>query len=468
MTPQIEAQLEAKGAAKVIVILKTPVAAAAVTTAAAMRMRPARASIQSMAAALEQHFVLPETSQEVALTAASVHAVVRESRDRRRRPQPPARAQAALERAAALAVAPPRIRVYENLGIVLGTVTRTGLDSLSRDSRVAEVTGAPVISLIRPMATVKARARREVTWGLRRLGIPDLWEQGLRGKGIIVGHLDTGVDGQHAALKGAIAAFAEFDLMGNLVSGAAPHDSDEHGTHTAGTIVGRSVERSSFGVAPEAKLASALVIEGGDVIARILGGLNWIVGQGARVLSMSLGLRGFHDDFLPLTRVLRARGILPVFAVGNEGPGTSRSPGNYAEVLSVGASAPNDTVADFSSSERFARPNDPLVPDIVGPGVDVLSCIPGGGFAEMSGSSMATPHIAGLAALLFEAKKTATVDEVEQAIFGSCTLPSMMSHDRANRGIPDGVKAVAALTVTTMTVPAGASRARRRRRTARP
>lgn len=466
MTPHIEAQLAAKGAAKVIVVLRTP-GAATTAAAVAVRSRPSGASMRSMAAALEQHFVLPETSQEVALAAANVHAVVQKSRDRRRRAQAPGRAQAALERAAALAVAPPRLRVYENLGIVLGTVTRSGLDSLSRDPRVAEVTGAPAISLIRPTATGRARVRSGTTWGLRRLGIPDLWTQGLRGKGVIVGHLDTGVDGQHAALKGAIAAFAEFDLMGNIVSGAAPHDSDEHGTHTAGTIVGRSVRRSSFGVAPEAQLASALVIEGGDVIARILGGLNWIVGQGARVLSMSLGLRGFHDDFLPLTRILRARGILPVFAVGNEGPGTSRSPGNYAEALSVGASAQDDTVANFSSSERFARPDDPLVPDIVGPGVDVLSCVPGGGFAQMSGTSMATPHIAGLAALLFEAKKTATVDEVEHAIFGSCTLPPTMSHDRANRGIPNGVEAVAALTGTTLTASVGGSRARRRRRVAR-
>jgi subtilisin family serine protease len=162
---------------------------------------------------------------------------------------------------------------------------------------------------------------------------------------------------------------------------------------------------------------------------------------------MSLGLRGFHDDFLPLTRILRARGILPVFAVGNEGPGTSRSPGNYAEALSVGASAQDDTVANFSSSDRFARPDDPLVPDIVGPGVDVLSCVPGGGFAQMSGTSMATPHIAGLAALLFGRRRRLPWT-VEHAIFGSCTLPPDISRPRESRHF-NGVEAVAALTGTT-------------------
>src|SRR5204863_1085458 len=100
------------------------------------------------------------------------------------------------------------------------------------------------------------------------------------------------------------------------------------------------------------------------------------------------------------------------FAVGNEGPNTSRSPGNYANVLSIGAMDDRDRVADFSSSQRFQRDTNPLVPDLVGPGVGVLSCIPNNGYAEMDGSSMATPHIAGLAALLLQASPDATADQL--------------------------------------------------------
>lgn len=102
-------------------------------------------------------------------------------------------------------------------------------------------------------------------------------------------------------------------------------------------------------------------------------------------------------------------------------------------------------MADFSSSQQFIRKDDPIVPDLVGPGVDIISSVPGGGFAKMSGSSMATPHIAGLAALLFHAKPNATVDEVEAAIFASCVLPATMTSDRANRGVPNGPRAVKAL-----------------------
>jgi subtilisin family serine protease len=227
------------------------------------------------------------------------------------------------------------------------------------------------------------------------------------------------------------------------------------------------VRSTSFGVAPEALLASAVVIEGGNVIARILAGMDWVVGLGARVLSMSLGVRGYQEDFLIVTRTLRARGVLPVFAVGNEGPGTSRSPGNYPEALSVGACSAEDEVPSFSSSQRFMRPDNPLVPDLVAPGVDIVSCVPDGGYKKMSGSSMSTPHIAGLAALLFQAKPTASVDEVEAAIFASCVLPPSMLAERANRGIPNGPRALEVLlgpTATVLDLPEGREPARPRAR----
>lgn len=152
------------------------------------------------------------------------------------------------------------------------------------------------------------------------------------------------------------------------------------------------------------------------------------------------------EDFLPIVQILRARGVLPVIAVGNEGPGTSRSPGNYAESLSVGAVDKHLTVANFSSSQRFARPKDPTVPDLVGPGVDITSSVPGGRYALMSGTSMATPQIAGLAALLFQASPAATLTDVENAILRSCKLGPGMTASRAGQGFPDAVAAYTNLT----------------------
>lgn len=202
-----------------------------------------------------------------------------------------------------------------------------------------------------------------------------------------------------------------------------------------------------MGVAPEAELLSAMVIEGGNIIARVLSGMNWAIENGAKVLSMSLGIRGWVEDWVPIVQQLRARGVLPVIAVGNEGPGTSRSPGNYAESLSVGALGQNGNVAAFSSSQTFLRDTDAIVPDLVAPGVGVISAVPAGGFMAMDGTSMATPHVAGLAALLFSASPGATVDQVENAIFKSCVLLPGMTKDRVGpRGAPNGPRAFAILT----------------------
>jgi subtilisin family serine protease len=105
----------------------------------------------------------------------------------------------------------------------------------------------------------------------------------------------------------------------------------------------------------------------------------------------------------------------------------------------------NKLIADFSSSQQFVRADDMLAPDLVGPGVDIISAKPGGGYQSMDGTSMATPHIAGLAALLFQAKPTATPDEIEQAIFSSCEGGPGLPSSRANRGFPNAPRALAHL-----------------------
>lgn len=332
------------------------------------------------------------------------------------------------------------VQYLDNLGMVLGSVSTKGLNALRKHSLVRDVRPIPELNLVRPRKIAEARPSPEITWGLDRLNIPYLWEQGLEGEGVKVGHLDTGADGTHPMLKEAFAGFAEFNYIGKAVyPEPQPHDTDIHGTHTAGTIVGRPVNGNRMGVAPKAQLASAIVIEGGRVTFRILAGLNWVLRQGVRVLSMSLGIPGKADDFLHIAEILREKGVLLIVAIGNEGPGTSRYPGNYATVLSVGAMDEKDQVANFSSSDQMSPPPRPfrIVPDLVGPGVGVVSCAPGNRYMSMDGTSMATPHLAGLAALLFQAKPDATPDRIQQAIFASCQPTAAMTRDRANRGVPN-------------------------------
>src|SRR6185312_8332594 len=426
-------ELTATGTAQVIAILGAAPPAAAGAGALSLT-----GSTSTHLAGLESYFVRQE-GQNHDLALAGMTSVAALASTRSTRTRAPQRA--------------PSVLYYPNLGVMLGTVTPEGLQGLKADPRVKKVVGAPQFSLIKPVASAPAALATQVTWGIKFLKVPKLWSQGLSGNGVRVGHLDTGADGNHPALKTAFASFAEFNSFGIKVTPTPkPHDTGEHGTHTAATIAGRAVAGRSVGVAPKAMLASAIVIEGGNVIARILGGMDWSISQNVRVLSMSLGLRGFVNDFVAVTQILRAKNILPVFAVGNEGPGTSRSPGNYAECTSIGAHDENGAIANFSSSQKFLRPADPLVPDIVGPGVEVISAKPGGGFQSLSGTSMATPHIAGLAALLFEAKPSATAAEVEKALFGSARLGSIPK-SRGNRGMPDGALAFQLLTGTTLGAP---------------
>jgi subtilisin len=181
MTALITQELEARGVAQVIIIVKEPVpmaTAAPSGTAAAANAGP-------IVRSLVQHYVSSEMSQVSALATAAaagrpVRALTRAGGATRRDNAP----------------VPPPARYYPNLGVILGTVNREGYAALSQDPHVAAVTGSPPLSLIRPTRVRAARLTRKITWGIQAMRVPALWRQGLSGEGILVGHLDTGVDGQ--------------------------------------------------------------------------------------------------------------------------------------------------------------------------------------------------------------------------------------------------------------------------------
>ena len=332
------------------------------------------------------------------------------------------------------------------LGIVHGTVDQAGLDRLADHDATHKMLHAAELGRIDPVASNDVVApASELTWGLKRMQAAEIWQRGYTGQHIIVAHLDSGADLQHPALKTAIEKWAEFDTNGNRVNTNAPYsDGDDHGTHTAGTLGGRKVDGSPIiGMAPDVELIDARIVGHGDTIARALAGMNWSLEKGARVLNLSVGFPGWKASFESIIKILRANHLLPVVAIGNDGADHTRSPGNFPTVLSVGATDEHDKVANFSSSHK---PGDPGIgPMVCAPGVKVLSAKPGGGYREQDGSSMATPHVAGLAALLFSARPDATIDEVEQAIIGSCTRPADEDAQRIGAGIPGGIAALEAI-----------------------
>ena len=247
-----------------------------------------------------------------------------------------------------------------------------------------------------------------------------------RGLGTRVGHIDTGVDPSHSALAGRVEAFLRTGRYGERLISCPPTDDEGHGTHTAAIVCQ---------VAPRARLCCAAVIHGGHAIVRILEGLDWVLGQGVRVVSMPLGLPDPNPILEPMLVEARRLGALVIAPVGNGGAGRSRAPGESECVLSVGAAESTGRVAPFSGSCNLPGRLTCRKPDVVASGVNISSAARGGGTISRSGTSMASAFVAGLAALLFEAMPDATVDEVESAICASAVpLPEDQSH-RAARGL---------------------------------
>ena len=258
------------------------------------------------------------------------------------------------------------------------------------------------------------------SWGVNKIGALSVWgAYNVRGKGVKVAVLDTGVDADHLDLKGKVKDWAEFDKDGFEVPRSTPYDTDQHGTHCAGIIAGGNASGGWIGVAPEADLAVALVLNGGTgTVAQILAGLEWAIEKNVDVISMSLG--GLTLDVEapdPYTRTLLtalAAGIPIVTAIGNEGSQTTGTPGNDWFAFSVGATDHLDRAAGFSGGRthiirqsRYLNPDVlPLIyskPEVSAPGIAIRSAVPGNKWAAFNGTSMATPHVAGAIALLLSA-----------------------------------------------------------------
>ncbi|HWS85656.1 MAG TPA: S8 family serine peptidase [Pyrinomonadaceae bacterium] len=327
-------------------------------------------------------------------------------------------------------------------------VTRASLSELAAKPNVVAIMPNQKVHLIRPRevdydALGRQESKDGLTWGLKALDIPALWKK-TKGADINVAVLDTGVHGEHPALDGRVKEFVVIDPLGRRVETVKgkTFDSDSHGTHVCGTVAGgKTPEGVSIGVAPEANLLVAGVIFGGATLRAVFEGVSWAVEHGADVISMSLGFTYYEPLFAEFFQILIDQyGVLPVAAIGNENYGNSSSPGNAHNALSVGAvekmSRGKFEVAPFSSGASLAFPaeNPPRFvtkPDVVAPGVQVYSCIPPeerrDGVYEynyMDGTSMATPHVAGVAALLMAAKPAAPLADIVTALKQTAKHPA--------------------------------------------
>ncbi len=343
---------------------------------------------------------------------------------------------------------------------VIGTwlENRSDVDRVIANPRLRPLTGG----LVSPRGD--AQKPEQPGWNLTFIQAEKVWQDlGVTGKGIVVGQSDSGVAWDHPELKDSYRGRDgnnDYNWLDPWYQQTEPYDLNGHGTHTLGTVLGNSV-----GVAPDAEWIGCVNL------ARNLGDVGYYLDcmqfmlapypqmgdpfsdgkpeLGANVLNNSWGCPGMEGCdskvFTPAVQALRTAGVFVAAAAGNNGYGqcgTIKDPlAIYAEVFTVGAVDSNGELADFSSlGPVVVDGSGRIKPDIVAPGQDVLSAFPGGSYAVLSGTSMASPHLAGAVALIWSANPNliGKVDETEMILEQSArpftgSLPSCIT----NNSIPN-------------------------------
>jgi subtilisin family serine protease len=268
------------------------------------------------------------------------------------------------------------------------------------------------------------------TYGLEQINIPEVWDQyETKGEGVSVAVLDTGIDPSHPDLDFDENNWAFFDGDGNMVD-SEPFDNNDHGTHVSGTVAGGQASglpgQPHFGVAPEVELYNGKVLNDGGTFAQVLAGMEWAVDNDVDVINMSLGAPGYSAAYIEPVQNAHENGTLLVTSAGNSSEGSSGSPGNVYDSFSIGASNINRGIAGFSSGELVNKnefsafwlteewPLTYYVPNVSAPGVSVISSVPGDSYAPFSGTSMASPHTAGSAALMLSVNPDLTLEEIQK------------------------------------------------------
>jgi subtilisin family serine protease len=309
------------------------------------------------------------------------------------------------------------------------------------------------------------RAEATLSDSVAQIGAPEVWAGGNTGNGVDVAVLDTGYDPGHPDLKDAVVDSDSF------VPGEDVTDRSGHGTHVASTIAGSGAasDGKEKGVAPGVDLHVGKVLsnEGYGYDSWILAGMEWAARDvHARVISMSLGSSENADGDTVLARAVNElsaeTGALFTIAAGNDGPGaqTVRSPGTADAALTVGAVDSSDAIADFSSrGPRYG--DDALKPEITAPGVGILAARSqyasngSGYYMSASGTSMATPHVAGVAALVAAAHPDWTGSRIKDALISTAKPTPGISADDGGNGRADAAAAATATLTATGKIDAG-------------
>ncbi|GJM64589.1 S8 family peptidase [Persicobacter diffluens] len=274
------------------------------------------------------------------------------------------------------------------------------MKSINKQNRETEFTfQKPKLKLHKVLKSLSKSTKEErINWAGSILNIPAVW-QITQGKNTKVAVLDTGIDESHPDLKEAIIETHDFTNEGI-------NDNNGHGTHCAGIIGARLNNFGFVGVAPQCELLIGKVLgNNGGSNQMVADGIYWATDNGADIISMSLGGPYSDNELFQAIHYALFHGKTVICAAGNSGKLSKNSvgyPGKYGGVITVASHDENGNVSGFSSRGGEL--------DFTAPGSNIWSTFNNGGFAELSGTSMATPFVAGLAALILSKHKQTPIN----------------------------------------------------------
>lgn len=275
------------------------------------------------------------------------------------------------------------------------------------DSSLAAIKAGDYPGVIPVPAEPRAAATSEIPWGVKRVNAPSAWATTM-GQGVKVGIIDTGMDYAHPDLK------ANYAGGYNAIDASKPPlDDNGHGTHVAGIIGAVSDGVGVIGVAPSVSLYAVKVLnaQGSGAYSAIIDGIQWAVTNKMAVVNMSLGSPSGSTAIQKAIEAAYKAGVTLVVAAGNDS-GPVNYPAKYPQAIAVAASDSADKIASFSSRGAEIA--------VIAPGVAINSTYMGGIYKSLSGTSMASPHVAGLAALAV-ARGAKTPAAVRKALQGAAT-----------------------------------------------
>ncbi len=295
------------------------------------------------------------------------------------------------------------------------------------------------ISLPKPQSIDLLGFTGDLNWGMKTINAEPLWNKNVLGDGIVVAIIDSGIDTKHDQLKGQLYSNPNEVVNGvdddgngmiddihgyDFISQSGDlSDNTGHGTHIAGIIAADHSKGQVTGVAPKAKLLMYDFFgpsQDGTVFDAIRG-IRAAAAAGAKVINASWGGPGCSSALEAELNNLSAQGVLFIAAAGNEGSNIDRTPSypaayNAYTQLTVGAMTPDEYTAGFSNYGNRV--------DVVAPGVNIVSTYPGNRYINMDGTSMATPFVAGAAALLWSAFPAAKAIDIKKALMDSAAKGS--------------------------------------------